>query len=199
MQNTPSTAAPSVTTFETGASTHQANNLILSVMNNGDVYRQRLHCGFALLQGASYSGATFLSITQDEAAKQRLGGSKFTAGHIKQAQGIIQALTLEECKESFLSQWNGAYIIVTGRKWFDRVNGNTYFSCYVQVPTTSGFKSFNIPFQYGYGEQWQFEAVKVLKTMGFFLDDSRPRWELPIVFSDQGFKLKRDMFLGLYI
>jgi len=190
MQNT-------ISTFETGATSHQANNLVLSVMNNGDVYRNRLHCGFALLQGASYAGATFLSITQDEATKQRMEGSKFTAGHIKQAQGIIQALTLEECKESYLNDWNGEHIIVTGRKWFDKVNGNTYFSCYVQVPTEQGFKSFNIPFQYGYGEQWQFEAVKVLKIMGFFAGDTRARWELPIVFSDQGNMLKRCMFLGL--
>jgi len=197
MQNT--TQTPAVTAFETGATSHQANNLVLSVMNNGGVYRQRLHCGFALLH-CVHAGATFLSITQDEAAKQRyLEGSKFTAGHIKEASSIIQALTLEECKESFLSQWNKEYIIVTGRKWFDKVNGNTYFSCYVQVPTVLGFKSFNIPFQYGYGEQWQFEAVKVLKTLGFFAGDTRQRWELPIVFSDQGFKLKRDMFKGIYI
>jgi len=198
MQNTPSTAAPSVTTFETGASTHQANNLVLSVMNNGDVYKDRLHCGFALLQGSSHK-ISFLDITRNEANKQRLEGSKFTAGHIKEANKIIQALTLEECKESLLSQWNKEHIIVTGRKWFDKVNGNTYFSCYVQVPTASGFKSFNIPFQYGYGEQWQFEAVKVLKTLGFFADDSRQRWELPIVFSDQGTMLKRCMFKGIYI
>jgi len=196
MQNT--TQTPAITAFETGASTHQANNLVLSVMNNGAVYRNRLHCGFALLQGAEHR-INFLDITRNEAQKQRIEGSKFTAGSIKEASGIIQALTLEECKESFLSQWNKERIIVTGRKWFDKVNGNTYFSCDVQVPTASGFKSFNIPFQYGYGEQWQFEAVKVLKTMGFFADDTRARWELPIVFSDQGTMLKRCMFKGIYI
>jgi len=198
MQNTTSTAASTVTTFETGATTHQANNLILSVMNNGDVYQDRLHCGFALLQGATHR-ISFLDITRNEAQKQRKEGSEFTAGHIKQASGIIQALTLEECKESYLNDWNGEHIIVTGRKWFDKVNGNIYFSCWVQVPTEHGFKSFNIPMQYGYGEQWQFEAVKVLKTMGFFADDTRQRWELPIVFSDQGTMLKRCMFKGIYI
>jgi len=191
MQNTTST-------FETGATSHQANNLILLVMSDGEVYRNRLHCGFALLQGAKHR-ISFLDITRNEAAKQSLWCSKFTAGSIKEATGIIQALTLEECKESYLNDWNSEHIIVTGRKWFDKVNGNTYFSCYVQVPTASGFKSFNIPMQYGYGEQWQFEAVKVLKTMGFFADDSRPRWELPIVFSDQGTMLKRCMFKGIYI
>jgi len=193
MQNT-----TSCTPYDTGATSYQANDLILSVMNDGTVYQDRLHCGYALLQGSNHR-ISFLDITRNEADKQRMEGSKFTAGHIKQAQGIIQALTLEECKESYLNDWNGEHIIVTGRKWFDKVNGNTYFSCCVQVPTSSGFKSFNIPFQYGYGEQWQFEAVKVLKTMGFFLDDSRPRWELPIVFSDQGTMLKRCMFKGVYI
>jgi len=167
-------------------------------MNDGEVYKDRLHCGYALLQGASRR-ISFLDVTRSEAAKQRLGGSRFTASHIKEASGIIQALTLEECKESYLNDWNGQSIIVQGRKWFDKVNGNTYFSCRVQVPTESGFKSFNIPFQYGYGEQWQFESVIVLRKLGFFKDDNRQRWELPIIFSDRGYMLKRDMFKGLYI
>jgi len=186
-------------TFETGATSHQANNLILSVINNGEVYKDRLHCGFALLQGATHR-ISFLDVTRSEAAKQRLCGSRFTSSHIKEASGIIQALTLEECKESYLNDWNAnKQIIVQGRKWFDKVNGNTYFSCLVQVPTEQGFKSFNIPRQYGYGEQWQFESVVVLRKLGFFKEDSRQRWELPIIFSDRGFMLKRDMFKGLYI
>lgn len=186
-------------TFETGATSHQANNLILSVMNDGEVYKDRLHCGFALLQGATHR-INFLELTRNEASKQRLGGSKFTASHIKEASGIIQALTLEGCKESYLNEWDAnKQIIVTGRKWFDKVNGNTYFSCWVQVPTDAGFKSFCIPRQYGYGDQWQFDAVSILRKLGFFKDDTRQRWELPIIFSDRGFMLKRDMFQGLYI
>jgi len=187
------------TTFETGATSHQANNLILSVMNNKEAYKDRLHCGFALLQGSNHR-INFLELTRKEASKQRLSGSKFTASHIKEASGIIQALTLEECKESYLNEWNAnKQIIVQGRLWFDKVNGNTYFSCWVQVPTDSGFKSFCIPIQYGYGDQWQFESVVVLRKLGFFKDDDRQRWELPIIFSDRGFMLKRDMFKGLYI
>jgi len=193
MQNT-----NTLSIFETGATSHQANNLILSVMNDGEVYKDRLHCGFALLRGSNHR-VSFLEITRSEAAKQRLCGSKFTASHIKEASGIIQALTLEECKESYLNDWNCQSIIVQGRKWFDKVNGNTYFSCWVQVPTEQGFKSFCIPFQYGYGDQWQFESVVVLRKLRFFKDDNRQRWELPIVFSDSGYMLKRDMFQGLYI
>jgi len=193
MQNT-----NTLITFETGATSYQANNLILSVMNNGEVYKDRLHCGFALLQGSNHR-VCFLDITRNEASKQRLCGSKFTASHIKEASGIIQALTLEECKGSYLNDWNGQSIIVQGRKWFDKVNGNTYFSCWVQVPTEQGFKSFCIPFQYGYGEQWQFESVVVLRKLGFFKDDNRKRRELPIVFCDHGSQLKRCMFKGLYI
>jgi len=194
MQNTSQTTA----TFETGATSHQANNLVLSVMNDGEVYKDRLHCGFALLQGTSHR-FSFLEITRNEASKQRLCCSKFTAAHIKEASGIIQALTLEECKESYLKNWNGHNIIVEGLKWFDKVNGNTYFSCLVQVPTDSGFKPFCIPFQYGYGEQWQFESVVVLRKLGFFKGDDRQRWELPIIFIDRGYMLKRATFQGLYI
>ena len=41
-------------------------------------------------------------------------------------------------------------------KWFDRVNGNTYFAC--KITCNNGMKneiSFNIPFQYGYGDHFQ--------------------------------------------
>ena len=59
-------------------------------------------------------------------------------------------------------------IIIIGRKWFDKVNGNTYHSASVNVLFTDGSdKDFTVPFQYGYGDQYQYSAWKALKKANF--------------------------------
>lgn len=54
---------------------------------------------------------------------------------------------------------------IQAKEWFDTKNGNSYFSALVTVdyllPTE---KKFSIPFQYGYGNQFEFEALKVLQS-----------------------------------
>lgn len=185
--------------FETGATTSEANNLILSVLNNGDVYHTRLHCAKAALQGSTHVEFTFKSLVQDEAAKQRKLGAKFKPQHITEASKLIQSDTIREVLEGYLMKWDGQNIGVTGRRWRDKVNGNSYFSCRVSIPHENGWFCFNIPFQYGYGDQWQFETVKVLKSMGFFANMERYNREYPINWTDCGYGLKRDMFEGLYL
>lgn len=55
-------------------------------------------------------------------------------------------------------------IDVNCKEWFDRINGNSYFAgCVIvnyDMPTE---KRYNIPFQYGYGIQYEYEAFKVLQ------------------------------------
>lgn len=58
-------------------------------------------------------------------------------------------------------------ITVQRRGWYDKVNGNTYFSCLVEI---EGAESFVIPFQYGYGSQWQYEAREELIKRGIIAD-----------------------------
>ena len=48
-------------------------------------------------------------------------------------------------------------ITIIGRRWFDKINGNTYFS---SVGLVDGVPVVNIPFQYGYGEQYEHETWK---------------------------------------
>ena len=56
-------------------------------------------------------------------------------------------------------------ITIDARKWFDRINGNTYHSVAVYVDGQPvGVK----PFQYGYGEQYIQTAHKVLQEAGVF-------------------------------
>ncbi len=56
--------------------------------------------------------------------------------------------------------------IVT-HEWFDRVNGNTYFAN--EVTVNQGLKnefSFNMPFEYGYGDHSLNRTAQVLKSIG---------------------------------
>ena len=55
-------------------------------------------------------------------------------------------------------------IDIQGKSWFDKVNGNSYFSAQITVNYgLKGVSSFKIPFQYGYGSQYSQEAFKELK------------------------------------
>ena len=47
------------------------------------------------------------------------------------------------------------------KTWFDKFNGNSYFSCKVILNygmTTE--KEYYIPYQYGYGDQYEYETLK---------------------------------------
>jgi len=50
-------------------------------------------------------------------------------------------------------------IRIEGRRWFDRVNGNTYHSARVYV---DGELTLAVPFQYGYGDQYMWTAWSAL-------------------------------------
>jgi hypothetical protein len=53
---------------------------------------------------------------------------------------------------------------VTAKEWFDRINGNSYFSA--QITVNFGLtdqQTLHIPFQYGYGDSYEYAAMEVLK------------------------------------
>jgi hypothetical protein len=65
-------------------------------------------------------------------------------------------------------------IDINAKEWFDRVNGNSYFSA--QVTINYGMKTAKtiyLPFQYGYGEHYKDMAMrelmkqKIVKDAGF--------------------------------
>ncbi len=56
---------------------------------------------------------------------------------------------------------------ITGKKWFDRINGNTYNSAVVVV--NHGLKSefsFSMPFTYGYGDYYIQRSIEHLVEIG---------------------------------
>ena len=50
--------------------------------------------------------------------------------------------------------------IVIAKEWRDKVNGNSYFSA--QIESTEDGSKTKLPFQYGYGDQYKYEALKEL-------------------------------------
>lgn len=57
-------------------------------------------------------------------------------------------------------------IDVNAKEWFDKVNGNSYFAANITV--NYGMldeKNIVLPFQYGYGDSYRWEAIKKLNEL----------------------------------
>lgn len=58
-------------------------------------------------------------------------------------------------------------IDIQGKTWFDKVNGNSYFSAQITINfALEGEQTYYVPFQYGYGDSYQYEAIRQLQTAG---------------------------------
>lgn len=55
-------------------------------------------------------------------------------------------------------------IFVHARTWFDKSGGNSYFSARIFV---NGKEVIRLPFSYGYGSQFEHEALRALQQFGY--------------------------------
>jgi len=53
-------------------------------------------------------------------------------------------------------------ISITGRRWFGKTHGNTYFSCEASI---NGVEVASIDYEYGYGDQYLQRIVEVMQGM----------------------------------
>ena len=89
-------------------------------------------------------------------------------------------------------------IRIEGRKWFDKVNGNTYHSARVYV---DGELVAAAPFQYGYGDQYLYSGMEAAKAkLGWDFDPQKhaPRsWAdslgAKLFYESADFQRKRDV------
>jgi hypothetical protein len=197
--------------YETGATTLEANNLVLSVMNDSSTYQERMYIALRILKGRE-SILSYRDIAQIEAQQQRAYfGSKFKPQHITEAGKIIQEQSIESYIDTIRDHWNNQEkenhkpIVAYCRRWFDKINGNSYYSVSLDIDG----HIINIPMSYGSGSQWQYDVLDLLeklqiiaplpvypngnKDYGYLSDYDFIRW------IDQGYGLKKDMFKGLYI
>lgn len=189
-------------TYETGATSAAANNLVLSVLNDGDIYNDRCHIGFAMLQGASHHGLTFRNLAEAEAMRQRSTGSRFKPAEITEAGKIIERDTLRHCLEIIRHEYSGGTVSATVRRWHDDRNGNSYFSAALYIPRNQshfganwiGHRLVHIPFQYGYGSAPEWAVKNACRDIGLFEIENKVTSELPLRIDDKGFLRKRDMY-----
>lgn len=76
-------------------------------------------------------------------------------------------------------------VFIEGREWFDKVNGNSYFSARIWV---DGGQVAILPFQYGYGDQYLYEAQKKLLELGYLPQEGKSRG-LWTIAQESGFDL----------
>jgi hypothetical protein len=94
---------------------------------------------------------------------------------LKQAfNDFCKSHPLGEGEKHLFSQWlkdravkAGDSITIIGRRWFDRINGNTYFSA---VGIINGIEVVHIPFEYGYGNHYEDRIFQELEKAGYCPD-----------------------------
>ncbi len=187
--------------FETGATTAAANNLVLCVTNTGEDYKARQELGFmALAHGYDRAYKKARILVEERANIERAAKrGRFPAGSISEAARLILAASIDDAKASIVEAWTGEDIEITGRKWRDNVNGNTYHSVWIVIPTNDTRRGRIVccPLQYGYGDQWKWTGVQALASLGFKNLKDRPFSELPLRFEFQGVRKKSEQFDGM--
>lgn len=111
--------------------------------------------------------------------------------------GGFSARAVELVKSS-ISKKISRSLFVEGREWFDKVNGNSYFSARIFV---DGGQVAILPFQYGYGDQFLYEAQKKLLELGYLPQEGKNAslWSIAEnlgfdFYSSKSETNKRDMF-----
>ena len=188
--------------FETGATSSASNNLILSVMSDGKVYQRRIDAARRILEGIE-PVESFRQIALDEAKRQRRAFClRFKPQEITEAGKIIQSLTISSILEEMAVSYDPSQnIYAVIRRWWDKLNGNSYFSCRVTVPLDGGKRiSFVIPFQYGDGSRPQSEIIATLFRLNIMKEKKDYFREYGIDFCDSGYMRKNQNWLtGLYL
>lgn len=89
-------------------------------------------------------------------------------------------------------------LFIEGREWFDKVNGNSYFSARIWV---DGGQVAILTFQYGYGDQYLHEAQRKLLELGYLPQEEKNRglWSIAEeagfdFYSSKSDSKKADMF-----
>ena len=70
-------------------------------------------------------------------------------------------------------------IDIQAKEWFDKVNGNSYFSARVTVNFgTKTEKTIFIPWEYGHGDQYKYTAFQALNKAKYIKKDEKtPIWQ----------------------
>lgn len=179
------------------------SDLYLSVIHDGESYQSRLSAAFSHIAGET-TGKEFnkaiREICQAAASKEnRTMGTKHKRADVVGTTMEVCDYMLTHAKEFF---YNGSNVRAVIRRWFDKPNGNSYFSATVTVQCEDGEeRQFYIPMQYGYGNHPQYVVWEECIARGILPDPGRyPSNNLKgyisengITYTDMGYGLKRDL------
>jgi hypothetical protein len=87
---------------------------------------------------------------------------------------------------------------INAREWFDKVNGNSYFSAEIVINYgTESERKYFLPFQYGYGDHYKYQAFELLQENCEFPENINHLWQLKdtqiIVRANKTKSLKRNL------
>lgn len=175
--------------------------LALSVINDSASYSARRHAARRFLQCGDLEQyrRDIRAVTNEAARRERASfGVKIKPADVTaQAREVADYMLRHEC-ETIASQYpreTKCEAII--RRWFDKVNGNSYWSAIVRVPqrTESGdtFTLVRMPFQYGYGSHPEHAILSELKRLGILAQDASiaPADACPVTFDDRGYMPRR--------
>lgn len=171
--------------------------LALSVINDSASYDARRQAARKLLEGYFDRDAYRRDIRALCALKARDERAAFGV-KIKPADITVHAREVADYmlaheRETIAARYPaGARCHAIIRRWWDKINGVSYFTVTVRVPQDGGtFTLVKVPFQNGYGSHPEWVAAGALVELGLFpraAPDS-PRM-YPIDFEDQGYMRK---------
>jgi hypothetical protein len=68
---------------------------------------------------------------------------------------------------------------INAREWFDKVNGNSYFSAEITINAgQESQRKYFLPFQYGYGDHYKYQAFELLQDKCEISDNINHLWQL---------------------
>jgi len=172
--------------------------LALSVINDAASYEARKHAARKLLEGYYDADAyrrAIRAVCVDKAREERAAfGVKIKPSEISAQAREVAARALSQQRDAIREGYTGGRISATIRRWFDKVNGNSYFVVWLTVPQSTGPDArMKAPFKYGYGDQPAWETVEFLCSFGLFEKTGNMPSTYPIDFSDDGYMPRRTL------
>jgi hypothetical protein len=173
--------------------------LYISTIHDGATYDARKHCAAKYREGY-YSQEAYLkeirAIVSAQASTERAQfKTTYKASDITSAARLVADYMTDHDAELLRDRYDSSKPILANiRRWFDSINGNSYFSVRVQVPTAAGYSVVYIPFKSGYGSHPEWETMRKLQALEILpTADDRHDYPgaFPIEFTDSGYGLKR--------
>jgi hypothetical protein len=150
------------------------HNLDLTIVNDGALYEKRKPIAFEFI--ATGNRKAFYTAMKNEVVNpsviqaRKEFGDKYSLKDIKE----ITADVMQNDKEMVIDLIRDAYkdnkrIQAYGRKWWDKINGNTYQSARIWI---AGFEVY-IQADCCYGDHWRYNCYDWLTANGFIEKQER--------------------------